>query len=541
MHKKVSLLLNIEKRYLFTSLILCLIVVWVSSGTRRGPLIELYDFGEHAASIREMSSHLFTPRNPLLNTDGSTTLRYTPYIFLLGLFKKISRIDLFTLLTLASLVSFMFLIVGIYLWGKEYFHNDTLPFYILITLLFLWGKPFNYSNEYNLRFLSYTLFYPSTITFNLSFLGFYLILSYARYEKAAHYFWYVLCATFIFLTHPLTASFFLLGSLLLVATEGTRRLKHIGLYLLSLLVIFLLAVLWPYYPFVDALLKGTTTDWYYPFRMYLYDTRNIYRMGPALLGLPVVFLFLVKKQYPFISWGVGLCSCIYVASYCVNIRLGERYIFFIMFFLHLALAWYLSRLELLSLRKIKNILPTLSEHTIHVLFFLIIVILSTVYQLTKLGFEQTGHLINFKPKPIIDHYTNPLDHYLLLKDKLSEGDIVLSDPLTSWLLPALTGARIVALYHNSPLIPDNEQRTSDVIRFYNPTTSLEERKEIVKKYRATHLLLNFDRTKETEVNKINNYYQNFKIDQRLMDDVQKIGTITFKNKSFILLTLNHHS
>jgi hypothetical protein len=164
-----------------------------------------------------------------------------------------------------------------------------------------------------------------------------------------------------------------------------------------------------------------------------------------------------------------------------------------------------------------------------------------VYQLTKLGFEQTGYLINFKPKPIITEYKNPLDNYLLLSNTITEGDIVLSDPLTSWLLPALTGAKIVALYHNNPLVPDNDQRVNDTITFYDPTASLEARKKIIEKYRVTHILLNFDRMNENDINRINDYYQNFKIDQRLIDEVQKIGKLILENENLLLFKVNHFS
>lgn len=158
-----------ERKYFFVSVILIFLISWVTLNDRRGPYIELYDFGENAASIRELSTHLFSPQNPLLATDGSTTLRYTPYIFLLALIKKLFHLNLFTVINLASLVSLFSFVVGVYLWSREYFLDSDAPLYVLVALLFLWGKPFDYSNEYSLRFLTYTLFYPSTVTFGSSF------------------------------------------------------------------------------------------------------------------------------------------------------------------------------------------------------------------------------------------------------------------------------------------------------------------------------------------------------------------------------------
>lgn len=535
---KLKVPFGMERNYFIFSLVLILTLVSVSLSSTQGPLIELYDYGEHAACIRELSAHPLSPGNPMLAINGSTTLRYTPYILVIALFKKFLHLNLLTVIQCASLISFFLFIVGVYLWGKEYFKSDILPLYVLITLLFFWGTPFDYSNEYNFRFLMYTSFYPSTFVFNLSFLGLYFLLNYARYQTYRNYLLYLAVATFAFLTHPLTGSFFLLSSFLLSITEGKNKFKNGWLYLLSLLIIAVFSLLWPYYSFMDAVIKSTTTDWYSSFRMYLYEARNIYKIGPALLGLPLIFLFLMKKKYPFISLGFLSCCFIYVLSYGSNIRLGERYIFFVIFFLHLALAWYCSTLEILSYYRIKKVLANLSEKNIHILFFACILVLSMLYHLTKFGFEQAGYLISFNPMPRVTTYKNPLDNYSLLQGKIQEGDIVMTDPLTGWLLPALTGAKITALYHNNPLVPDNDQRVNDSISFYNPVTPLQIRAMILDRYNVTHVLLNYDRMKENDINIINNYYQNFEINPCLIDDMTKLASVIFKNDDLVLFKLN---
>lgn len=113
----------------------------------------------------------------------------------------------------------------------------------------------------------------------------------------------------------------------------------------------------------------------------------------------------------------------------------------------------------------------------------------------------------------------------------------MSDPLTSWLIPAYTGAKIVSLYHNNPFVPDNEERVQDAITFYDATTAPMVRMEIVKKYRITHVLLNYNRMEENQVNRINAYYQHFKIDTTLIDNLKRMGKITLKNDDYILFSL----
>jgi hypothetical protein len=199
-------------------------------------------------------------------------------------------------------------------------------------------------------------------------------------------------------------------------------------------------------------------------------------------------------------------------------------------------------LELISAGTIKNALTSLSEKNIRVLLFGIILVCSVFYQIAKLGCEQAGYLIHFIPIPTVHTYKNPLDTYSLLNGRIMEGDIVMTDPLTAWLLPALTGAKIIALYHDNPLVPDNEQRVHDAITFYAVNTPLEARKALLEKYNATHVLLNNQRTVKNEINVINNYYQNFRIDPPLRDDLLIIGDSIFKNSDWLLIRLKplHH-
>jgi hypothetical protein len=527
MEKLLRPILSVEKKYLLLSLILLPIIFWVSSSGRQGPFIEHYDYWEHAACINELSINPLDPRDPFLHVEGIRTLRYTPYIFLLGVLGKLSHLSHFTVIRLSSIISFLILIAGVYLWSKEYFQDKELPFYVLVAFLFLWGEPFNYSYEYNLRFLSYTLFYPSIATLNLSFFGLYFILRYVRSGKGSYYLLYLLLASFVFVSHPLTGSFFLMCSFLLIVTEGQNILRNLALYFLGIFIILIPSLLWPYHPFIKAVINSATTDWHFIFRMYLYDPKHIYKMGPALLGLPIILLLLIKKKYSFISSGFLLCLLIYVVTYFLNIRLGERYIFFMMFFLHLSLAWYFSTLGLFSFSKMKDTLSHMSEGNVHALFFGIIVVLSVSYQVMKLGFEQAGYTLDFEPNPVIRKYENPVDDYDLLKGKITDGDIVMSDTLTSWPIPALTGA----------MGPDNRSRIGDAIQFYNPQTPLNVRERILNKYEATHVLLNFDRMKERDVNRPSNLYLDFRIEERLMDDLRRMGEIVFRNDAFVLFKL----
>jgi hypothetical protein len=484
-----------------------------------------------------MARDLSDPQNPFLLIDGATTPRYTPYVFFLALVKKISGLDLFVLLALTSIFNFILLVAGIYLFCAEYFQDKRQPLYTLVTLLFLWGGDFNFSSEYNLRFLSYTLFYPSIVTFSLSFTGLYFLLKFVRYNEREACWKYFILSIFIVLSHPLTGSFYLLSAFLLAVSEGANRRRNLVYFLLSSLITFFCLFAWPYFSFLKALSNSVSTPWAEETRMYLYRSSNLYKMGPAVLGIPAVLILLIKRKYPLITFGFIICASIYVFTFKPRIFLGERYIFYMILFMHLALSWYLRTLGILSFDTVKKIILNLNEKNVHILILTIILVLGVLSQVLKVSFEQAGYEIHFQPRPIVRKYEDPTVKYRFLEGKLKEGDVVMSDPLTAWLIPTLSDAKVVALYHDNPLVPDNVQRTKDSIKFYRPDTPLKTRVEILKKYYVTHVLLNFDRMNKNAVNEMNNYYMDFRIEAGLVKDLHSLGAVVLKNETFSLFEL----
>jgi hypothetical protein len=536
--KQTHSFLNVDSQYLAASLILIVIVSCVLLNGKKGPFIELYDCWEHTACIKEMSRNLLDPRNPFLQIGSETTPRYTPYIFFLALIKNIAGMEMSSLLVMISVINFIILLTGVYLFCEEYFCDKKQPLYTLVTLLFLWGGFFGFSSEYNLWFLSYTLFYPSIVTFTLSFAGLYCFLMFARYNNIPCCLLYFIISVFIIMTHPLTGSFYMLSVFLLAASEGSNLKLNMGIFVLSSLIAFVLLLIWPYYSFLEALYSSVSTPWAEETRMYLYSPSNLYKIGPAILGIPVVIVFLKERRHPLISFGFIICASIYIFSFKPKIFLGERYIFYTIFFMHLALSWYLKKLGILSFSTVKEVFLKLNDKNIHVLVFIIILFGGVLCQILKLGFEQFGYSIYFSPKPEVTKYEDPTEKYNIIKGKLKEGDVVLSDPLTSWLIPTLTDAKIVALHHDSPLVPDNMQRFKDSIEFYKKDTTLHSRIDILKKYNITHVLLNFHRMEKTFLNSINNYCSNFMFGNRTVEDLKKIGKIIIKNNTFILFKIN---
>ena len=524
--------LSIGRGYACAAGVIALIVIAVSMSGRQGPLIELYDYGEHVASIRELAARPLEPHNPLL-AGGGPTLRYTPYIMLLAALVRFAGLSLPAVVTLASAGSFLLFAAGLYYFSRDYFKDEKMPLYALLVLLFCWGKPFGYSNEYCLRFFCYTAFYPSMVAFGASLAGLSVLLRYVRSGRAAYCGWYALWAAALFATHPLTGSFFFVAALVMVLAESRSVLRHLAGYAAGVALALALALLWPWYSFADAVALSTTAPWY-DFKDYLYGSGTIFRAGPALLGIPVLVYLLKKGTNRFVSWGGLACAGVYAAGGLVDVYLLDRYIFFSIFFLHTALAWHLRQIDLLSIGTLKQLPGPFSSGAAARTCWAVVLCCCVLYQAAKLGCEQAGFEVNFTQRPMLQPYTNPADAYRGIRDLVREGDVVLSDPLTAWLVPAFTGAKIVALYHNNPMVDGNERRKEDVRRFYEPQTTLSERRGILRSYGVTHVLLNRDRMRDSFVNRVRNYRRLYALSSPLLEDMSVLGRTVFESSTLIL-------
>ena len=96
---------------------------------------------------------------------------------------------------------------------------------------------------------------------------------------------------------------------------------------------------------------------------------------------------------------------------------------------------------------------------------------------------------------------------------------------------------MLSLYHNNPMVPDNAIRIKNVKHFYNSTASSKDRKIILDQYKVSHVLLNYDRTVSNDVNRVENYYQDYPINDDLIRDMKKLGDIVWNNDTMILFRI----
>ena len=448
------------------------------------------DGAEHGAAVRELAQNLSNPSDPLLADHPGNSPRFVPSTLLMALAMRVLHCDVLIILKLFLILYFLLFLVSVALFSKEYFNDGGQPPWSIVSLLFLWGAGWMGANAYMFSAILYTAYFPSVVSFSVSLLAFYFQLRFLHTHKPGFLLATILSGSFAFANHPPTGIFFFICSGLLYLERKVPIKKAICYYCLSVASALFLASFWPYYSFLQDLLKtasgemARTAD-YQLTRCYLYS-KLLIRSGPALIGIPFLILFLLGRRHLFLTGGFIVFSFIYFTGYFFQISLAERFIFFIMFTLHISLSrayreWFPGSLSLASLNT-KKISAWLLVALLATGIAIQTVFLYTRFIFPAFTFTQSHLLLN---------YTSPNQMQRDLARYLRDGDVVLSDIYTSWSIPVFTGAKIIALYHTPPHVRDNQERINALEMFYNPTTTNEERWGILKHYRVTHILLNF--------------------------------------------------
>jgi hypothetical protein len=311
----------------------------------------------------------------------------------------------------------------------------------------------------------------------------------------------------MFLCHPLTAVFGVVGCVLLAFTEssvsGGRRLA-IWLALGAGLVA---TELWPYFSAwklalglygagdeqwfssgggSGVLSRFASGDWQHIF----YNPRLVITiLGPALLGIPACIWLALRKEGRFIVTGAVVMSIPYFINIFIELPLAHRFLLFTVFYLQLAMVWVI--LQIIDAWRTIPRPPQAQAYMLGTLAFLALIVVSNVVLLAT---EFSGYTFSPKQLSMIDKRAQIPDRlsvvelYSELTGPLAESSVVLSTAQVGWPLPTVKG-KVVALYHENPMVSDQNQRYRDTLEFFYRQLEDQQRTDIIRGYQATHLLV----------------------------------------------------
>ncbi len=467
------------------------------------------DFWEHSAVVRELATHPLSPMHPQILTDAPHEY-YSPYSLGVGLISRIFNIGPIAALSAVGLLNLALFLAGLKILVSLLLGNGRTSFYTLLFTLFLWGSsPWGYSGFFHLRILGCVLPYPSTFAMALVFFSLSITILYLRDGNKNWLLPLLAFSVITLITHPLSAIVLYTGIAAIAAGCRPNQRRNYPDYIFLASVVpmsFLIASAWPYYPFIKFILfKG---DIYHLANKCMY-MEVFQKTWPALIGLPLLALrFKSDRRDGLVLFFLGLLL-IYVYGGISGSWSYGRVIYSMMLILHMSIADWLSRNEYTLIRPRLQSLAAPFKYICTVLTLVLALALVCKY---------AAIFINCVP---VAGKNSDSEDYLFLSRYTKQYEVVLSDMMVSNYVPAF-GGKVVANSRFMAFVKDRERRENDVKRFFNPTTSLADRKEIIERYGANFLLIN---------------KANFADARLSLESFEYFGKTVYADRKFILIKI----
>jgi hypothetical protein len=440
------------------ALVLCAVYAW------RGDFSS--DFWEQAAVVRELSARPFSPKHPLLLVDA-THAYFSPYLLAVALAAGATGVSAIWALAAAGLVNLVLLILGFrrLLVRLIPAGEAAAPFALLFVML-LWGKnPWMWSGFLHVGMLGYNVPYPSAFAAAAMFLCLSLLLDALDRGHSLPFIGIAFLVALCVLTHPPTAIVLLAGlSALFFARVHDRLLIH-GVLLAGAVGAGVVgAAAWPYFP-VWQLFSAQPAE-FHNWSLVFYQGVPA-QIWPAMLAFPVLLWRLRRNRRDPLVLFVAVLGVIYALGWVTDKYGLGRVIAYMVVLVQIALGAAVAGWE--------SRLPARRAWLVPVC--------TLIAMLGLLAYTRP-------PLPRFRRYERPVwyDVDSVLKP-VHPGEVVLADSRTSYMVPVLTGGRVVAWRHPVYWVPDHAERRTAQDRFFT-VASEAERRAVIARYQVRWILLN---------------------------------------------------
>jgi hypothetical protein len=208
------------------------------------------DWYLHAATVRELAAHPFSPHHPLVLThDPDPDL--SPYLLALGLVVRFTHLDAVWVMALAGFVNLLAFLAVLPIFVSGFTKQRQAATWTLVFALVLWGfDPWRWSGYLNLNSIGFGLPYPSMAATVLVLVMLILLQHWCQHPSRGLAILIGVIAATMALIHPPTALMGVVGGGAILVSE--RRRLHVGeiaQLVIGGLVALVLVALWPLYPF----------------------------------------------------------------------------------------------------------------------------------------------------------------------------------------------------------------------------------------------------------------------------------------------------
>jgi len=423
------------------------------------------DFWEHAAVVRELSVRPFSPKHPLLSVDA-THAYFSPYLLAVALAARATGISAISALATAGLVNIVLLVLALRRFLVRLLpQGEAAAPYALLFIFFLWGKDvWMWSGFLHIGMLGYDASYPSTFAAAAMFLSLSLLLDALDRGHSLAYIGVAFLLALCVLTHPPTAVVLFAGlAALFLARVDNRFLINSVLLVGSVVAGVAAAVAWPYFPVLQLLVAQPAEFHSWNLVFYQGVTAQVW---PAICALPVLLWRLRGSRRDPLVLFVAVLIVIYALGGITGKYGLGRVIAYIVVLIQIALGAAVATGE--------SRLPPRRAWLAAACTLMVLL----------------GLLAYTRPPLPRLKYERPLWYDVgSILTPVRPGEVVLADSRTSYMVPVLTGGRVVAWRHPVYWVPDHAERRQAQERFFAAATDAE-RRAVIARYQVRWILLN---------------------------------------------------
>jgi len=446
------------------------------------------DYWEHASAVRVLSESVIAPTNPHYATYDPDR-QFIPLFALLGLLMKATGMAVTTALALGAVLTMVLFCIGIKMFAQAYYQHRWAPTVLIAVLLCCWGMPWVWVGFYEVRAMFYNGFYPATFVLSLTFIAWAVVVRALRADALRSSDWLALpfLSALMFVSHQLGGLFALGGAALFLLFEtkaSTRTRVTIFLLLAAGLVV---TWWWPYFNPIKLTIYGSgdkendgVPDFYNVVKVVLL-------VGPAWLGVPLLVGMARKRIHVALVLGFAALFSAYFFGGLVGHPVAHRFLSYSVLFLQLPIVW-----KLLSMIPDRDGWPGAAqlrqERSSSAIW--LIVVLCIVLQIAfaaldfaRIAYERTtGKSFGAFPNyPVVAELK-------AVTDKIPQDAIMFATVDPALCVKAFKG-KVVARPRPQLMIADGAARNKDNARFFARETPQAERRALIRKYGATHILI----------------------------------------------------
>lgn len=451
------------------------------------------DAWEHHRAVLTLTRHLWRPGNSTFASD-IPSVRYSPYTIALAVLCRVTHITPYTALSIAAVVNTALLLVGLWML-LDSFGEGAAATAVLLVMVSLWEGPPGWANSYALSDLPWLQVNPSALAFAFALICWALFRRISTgVSGAGAWVGIVLLMTTAMLDHGMTAAFGIMGLFVLAVMGPARsRVKMLVGAVGIAAAVAALCTPWPWFSFWSAVRwKGDLDYWFnVPFvRMELTEW-IVPAVVCSMLAAPFWRNPLVRVSFVggVLAMLVGASSVITKSPTFARFPLPGLIYFHIMVGI-VAHRWKIFELRTWRDRVRGAFAPPEQASAPLVQIGLTAALLCFLLPQVRLIVSKPWLIRPYIAEVL--HRPNrqerlPRELPPLLKN-IGENDVVLSDPVTSWLVPSSNG-KIVSAMHYELFVPDQRRRWRDVSSFFSTSRSVA-RTDMIRRYNVRWIVLN---------------------------------------------------